>query len=135
MTNDHALASPLARRMAALGVREEDLEESFMRSAGHGGQNVNKISSCVRLRHRPTGLQVKCQASRHQGANRTLARSLLLDKIEEHRRREREAAQARAEKIRRQNRPRSRPAKERILADKARRSSQKESRRKPAPES
>src|SRR5208337_199575 len=72
----------LAQRMALLGLREADLEETFVRSGGHGGQNVNKTSTCVMLLHRPTGLQVKCQATRQQGLNRFLARRLLLDKIE-----------------------------------------------------
>ena len=72
----------LAQRMAALGVREADIEETFVRSGGHGGQNVNKTSTCVMLLHRPTGLQVKCSATRQQGLNRFLARRLLLDKIE-----------------------------------------------------
>src|ERR1700690_4678922 len=72
----------LARRMIALGVRESDLEETFVRSGGHGGQNVNKTATCVMLLHRPTGLQVKCQATRQQGLNRFLARRLLLDKVE-----------------------------------------------------
>ena len=72
----------LTQRMAALGVREADLEETFVRSGGHGGQNVNKTSTCVMLLHRPTGLQVKCQATRQQGLNRFIARRLLLDKIE-----------------------------------------------------
>ena len=58
-----------AQRLAALGVREADLEESFVRSGGHGGQNVNKVSTCVMLLHRPTGLQVKCQDTRQQGLN------------------------------------------------------------------
>ena len=74
--------SQLTQRMAALGVREADLEETFVRSGGHGGQNVNKTSTCVMLLHRPTGLQVKCQATRQQGLNRFIARRLLLDKIE-----------------------------------------------------
>src|SRR5438552_10299820 len=82
----------LARRMAALGVREEDIEETFVRSGGHGGQNVNKTATCVMLVHRPTGLQVKCQTTRHQGQNRLLARRLLLDKLEV-RRKERMAAE------------------------------------------
>src|SRR6476646_9134479 len=69
-------------RMNALGVRESDLEESFVRSGGAGGQKVNKSSSCVMLLHRPTGLRVKCQTTRHQVMNRFLARRLLLDKIE-----------------------------------------------------
>jgi protein subunit release factor B len=115
--------------MSALGVREEDLEETFVRSSGHGGQNVNKTSTCVMLRHGPTGLQVKCQVSRHQGRNRELARQMLLDKIEAQRAAAAAAERARVEKLRRQKRPRSRAAKERILANKARRSARKRERR------
>src|SRR5580700_2276919 len=76
-------AKQLAQRMAALGVRESDIEESFVRSGGHGGQNVNKSATCVMLLHRPTGLQVKSQTTRQQGLNRFIARRILLDKIEE----------------------------------------------------
>src|SRR6266496_1957767 len=75
----------LALRMAALGVSEGELEETFVRSGGHGGQNVNKTSTCVQLLHRPTGLVVKCQTTRQQGLNRYIARRLLLDKIERQR--------------------------------------------------
>src|SRR5207302_8967450 len=72
----------LNARMSALGVQEAEIEETFVRSGGHGGQNVNKTATCVMLLHRPTGLQVKCQTTRQQGLNRFLARRLLLDKIE-----------------------------------------------------
>jgi len=120
----------LLRRMTALGVREADIEESFVRSGGHGGQNVNKTSTCVMLVHRPTGLQVKCQATRQQGLNRFLARRLLLDKIEEQQRGFVAAKRAEIEKIRRQKRKRSRRARERMLADKARQAEKKVLRQK-----
>jgi len=116
----------LARRMAALGVQESDLEESFVRSGGHGGQNVNKTSTCVMLLHRPSGLQVKCQATRQQGLNRFIARRLLLDKIEAMRTGSVAEERARIEKIRRQKRRRSRRAKQRLLADKAHHSGKKQ---------
>ena len=119
----------LAQRMADLGVRETDLEETFVRSGGHGGQNVNKTATCVMLLHRPTGLQVKSQATRQQGLNRFIARRVLLDKIEARQKGFVEAERARIEKIRRQKRRRSRRAKERMLADKSRHSAKKESRR------
>jgi peptide chain release factor len=119
----------LAQRMAALGVREADIEETFVHSGGHGGQNVNKTSTCVMLLHRPTGLQVKCQATRQQGLNRFLARRLLLDKVEEQRTGRIAAERTRIEKIRRQKRRRSRRAKQRMLADKAHHASKKEARR------
>ncbi len=120
----------LLRRMAALGVREADIEESFVRSGGHGGQNVNKTSTCVMLRHRPTGLQVKCQATRQQGLNRFLARRLLLDKIEERQRGFVAAKRDEIERIRRQKRKRSRRARDRMLADKAHQSEKKEGRQR-----
>jgi protein subunit release factor B len=119
----------LAQRMAALGVRESDIEESFVRSGGHGGQNVNKTSTCVMLLHRPTGLQVKCQATRQQGLNRFIARRLLLDKIEELQTGQAAAEVSRVEKIRRQKLKRSRRAKARMLADKSHHADKKASRR------
>ncbi len=119
----------LARRLAEAGVREADLDETFVRSGGPGGQNVNKTATCVVLLHRPTGIQVKCQASRQQGLNRFLARHLLLAKIENLRRQRAAQERAEREKARRQKRGRSRAAKERILADKAHRAARKEARR------
>ena len=118
----------LTQRMAALGIREADIEENFVRSGGHGGQNVNKTSTCVMLLHRPTGVQVKCQETRHQGLNRFLARQLLLNKIEAKQKSRATAERARIEKLRRQKRPRSKGAKERILKDKSRRSDKKSAR-------
>lgn len=121
----------LARRMASLQVQESDLEEQFVRSGGHGGQNVNKTATCVMVCHPPTGIQVKCQTSRHQGLNRFLARQLLLDKIEAVRNGFVAAEKARIEKIRRQKRRRSRWAKARMLDAKHLHGSKKAARRTP----
>jgi len=108
----------LLARMQALSVREQDIDEQFVRSSGAGGQNVNKVSSCVVLHHRPSGTRVKCQRERSQGLNRFLARRLLLDKIEASIKGAATAEEQRIEKIRRQKRKRSRRAKQRLLADK-----------------
>jgi len=118
----------LAERMQALGVREQDIDEQFVRSSGAGGQNVNKVSSCVMLNHRPTGIQVKCQQERSQGLNRFLGRRLLLDKIEEKLTGAIAAQQQKIAKIQRQKRKRSRRAKARMLDDKSRHSEKKQRR-------
>ena len=116
-------------RMETLGVREDEIEEKFVRSGGHGGQNVNKVATCVMLVHRPTGLIVKCQSSRNQSVNRNLARHLLLNKIEAQRKSMAAARRAQREKIRRSKRPRPRGVKERILKGKKHRSEIKAGRR------
>src|SRR4029078_324535 len=112
----------LVERMAALDVREEDIEEQFVRSSGAGGQNVNKVASCVLLHHRPSGIRVRCQKERAQGLNRFLARRILLEKIESLRRGAAVEAQQRIAKIRRQKRPRSCRSRLRLIREKPRRS-------------
>ncbi len=133
MKMDSEFDGELARQMAALRVREEEIQESFVRSGGHGGQNVNKTATCVMLVHLPTGLRVKCQATRHQGQNRLLARKLLVEKLAARQSAREAARKAAEERLRRQRRPRTRAAKERMLADKAQRSARKQSRRVPSP--
>jgi len=108
----------LAERMEKLGIREADIVEKFIRSGGHGGQNVNKVATCVYLKHLPTGFEVKCQQERLQSLNRFLARRILVDKIETAILGKQSAEEQRIAKIRRQKRKRSKRAKEKMLADK-----------------
>jgi len=115
----------LQEEMLRLGVRPEDIEERFIRSQGPGGQNVNKVSTCVHLRHIPTGIEVKCQEERSQALNRFLARKLLLKKIETAILGKFSRERMRIEKIRRQKRRRSRRAKLKILEAKRRHSAKK----------
>src|SRR5271169_6756824 len=109
----------LRERMEVLEIHEEDIRESFVRSSGKGGQKVNKTSTCVYLKHLPTGIEVKYQKERSQALNRYLARALLVSKIEQLVKGAESEEIKRIEKIRRQKRKRSRRAKEKMLADKS----------------
>jgi protein subunit release factor B len=108
----------LEARLLKLGIRQEDLEERFVRAGGPGGQNVNKVSTCVVLIHRPSGLSVRCQEERSQGLNRFLARRRLADKMEEMLLGAASRRRQEIEKIRRQKRKRSKRAKEKMLESK-----------------
>ncbi|MBI5415374.1 MAG: peptide chain release factor-like protein [Candidatus Omnitrophica bacterium] len=120
----------LKRRMHELGVYEKDIREMFVRSSGPGGQNVNKTSTCVVLRHLPTGIQVKCQEERSQLLNRHQARWLVLQKIEEKQKQERLRLQQEKEKERRRRRKRTTALQEKVLEQKHYRSARKSMRRK-----
>jgi protein subunit release factor B len=120
----------LSGRMRRLGIRDVDLEETFARSSGPGGQNVNKVATTVTLRHRPSGISVTVQDSRSQAVNRKLARERLLDVIERTQKERRAAEIAEREKARRRKSPRPAALKRRILESKRRRSELKRHRAK-----
>jgi protein subunit release factor B len=126
-----AKAEELKRRMEILGIGEEDLEETFVRASGPGGQKVNKTSSCVVLKHKPTGIVVKCMESRSRELNRFLARRRLADRIAEQVNKALSERQQKIEKLRRQKRKRTKRAKEKMLADKKALAQKKELRRSP----
>ena len=115
----------LAEMMRRLGVREADFEERFVRSSGPGGQHVNKVSTCVVLRHLPSGLEVRCQRERSQALNRFLARRALLWRLEAKRFGEASAERTRIAKIRRQKAKRSKRTKEKLLRLKRHRAQKK----------
>lgn len=120
----------LRRRMAQLGIHDEDLLEKFIRGSGHGGQKINKTSSCVYLKHLPTGLEVKCQQHRSQTMNRYLARGELCDRLEKIAQTKKAASQHAREKLRRQKRRQSQRQRKKTVGLK-RQHGQKKSLRKP----
>ncbi len=115
----------LLDKMARLGIYEKDIAEKFIRSSGKGGQKVNKASTCVYLKHIPTGVEVKCQRERSQTLNRFIARMILVNRIESLILGKLSEEQKKIEKIRRQKRKRSKRAKEKILKEKYKQSEKK----------
>ncbi len=115
----------LKKRMDHLGVKEEDLIEKFILGSGSGGQKINKTSSCVYLKHIPTGIEVKCQQDRSREMNRFFARRKLCEELEEQAEGIKSKKQQAREKIKRQKRRRSRRSKEKMLADKKHHSEKK----------
>ena len=111
------------------GITERELEERFIRARGPGGQHVNKAATCVVLRHRPSGLIIRCEQERSQRLNRILARRWLIERLEAQRKAQLAAEASRLAAMRRQKRKRSAWAKERLLAEKRHRSEKKSLRR------
>lgn len=123
------IEAPLRAKFVSLGVRPEEIDERFVRGAGAGGQKINKTSSTVWLRHRPTGIEVRCQRERSQTTNRLLAWQELADKLAWRRAEAANAARAERELTRRQTRQKSRGQKARMIAGKKHRSKIKGARR------
>ena len=122
----------LEKKFRTLKIKEDDLIEKFIKSQGHGGQKINKTSTCVWLKHKPSGIIVKCQETRSQSVNRFLARRILAEKISKKILGEKSEAMRRIYKIKKQKRKRSKRAKEKILRLKKMLSEKKKLRKKPA---
>jgi protein subunit release factor B len=121
----------LLLEMQRLNIQEEDIEEKFILGSGNGGQKLQKTSSCVSLKHLPSGIQIKCQDSRYRDSNRYFARKRLCEKIAFLNHQEASETQQKIEKIKRQKKRRTRKAKQKILDDKLHQSHQKKLRQKP----
>ncbi|MGC1879112.1 MAG: peptide chain release factor-like protein [Rhabdochlamydiaceae bacterium] len=121
----------LHKRMESLGIKEGDLIEKFILGSGSGGQKINKTSSCVYLKHIPTGIEIKCQRERSREMNRYYARKELCNRFEEKIENKKSERQQETEKIRRQKRRRSRKSKEKMLAAKKQLSEKKSLRQSP----
>ena len=124
----------LETRLTRLGISPADLEETFIRGSGAGGQKINKTSSTVRLMHRPSGIEVRCQEERSQSLNRQRALERLCDILEARRAAQALAARQAREKVRRQNRPKPPRVKRRMVEAKRRRGATKAKRRPPSDE-
>lgn len=119
----------LEKRMEKLSIREEELVEKFILGSGKGGQKINKTSSCVYLKHLPSGTEVKCQQGRSREMNRFYARRLLCEKIEEMVLGEKSRKQQEIEKIRRQKQRRSRKTQAKLVENKRHRAEIREGRK------
>jgi len=131
MATEPPLPDELVERMKALGVDERDLDERFIKGSGPGGQKVNKTSSCVQLKHKPSGIELKCQAGRSLQANRIEARKLLCDTLEERARVRLQRRRAAVAKRRALNRKESKRKKEKRVTGKRRHGDKKKLRRRP----
>lgn len=118
MPVSNAKWNDLLALMGRLGIKEADIDEHFVRSSGAGGQKVNKTSTCVALKHRPSGIEIKCQIERSQSINRYLARRILVERLEKQVLGKKSEAEKKRWKIRKQKAKRSKRAKEKMLADK-----------------
>ena len=131
MPSDPRLPEHLSLRMKRLGLQERDLVERFIRGSGPGGQKINKTSSCVQLRHLPTGIEIKCQQGRSLLANRVKARDLICDLVEQRELKRKARRRFEAEKRRRQKRQPSKGKKKINVANKRRHGIKKRLRARP----